>query len=235
MSVLALFVGSVYLVPRIEFRFAKAKAQKELLSGKTADQIAYKNAELNSIPQFPPKKIVPSIDYTNTIWLTQPGCDFGFPADRFTRDSQTNRQNVELHGAKYRMLVHPGSEPDEWETAMQFVNETNLFEFSRRAFNTTKDDIDRAPNKYALQRCLFMLQAKAMLAAVGYTDSCIEFDRGDLKGFIIGDPQRRKYVYIRVYYSGGRKYIDISVIQEKHIQLSDLEQLISTIKARYSN
>jgi hypothetical protein len=228
---LVLLVGSIYFAPRITLHFAKARAQKELIPAEaTAEELAFASAEIDSVPQSSPEKIAFANDYTNTIWLNVASHDLGFPGDRFMRDSDPKRQNVELHGIQYRILVFQGSDLEEWASIMEFVNETNFYNFSRRAFNTTRSDIDRQPDRSALERCMLLLKAKRMLAAVGYTDSCIEFDRGDLKGFIIGDPTRRRNVYIRIYVDGGQRFIDLGIIQDKRTQMSELEELISVLK-----
>jgi hypothetical protein len=223
--ILAILIGSIFAVPKIRFHIARDQALKEIVK-----EGGYDHAVLSAIPQSPPKRIMPSNGYTNTIWLNVGGYLLGFPADRYTRDTDPKRENVVLHNARYRLLVMPGSGTNEFEEVMQFVNETNFFDFSRNAYNATENDIMRQSNRDALERRLILLKAKLMLAPVGYKDSCIEFDRGDLKGFIIGDPARYKSVYVRIYIESGQKYIDLGVIQETKIQFSGLEELISVLK-----
>jgi hypothetical protein len=223
--ILAVLIGSIFAVSKIRFHMAKAQAQKEM-----AEKDGYALAVLNSVPKSPPKRIRSSDGYTNTIWMNVDGYDLGFPAERYTRDTDPKRKDVVLHHAQYRILIFPGSGTNEFESVMQFVNETNFYDFSRNVFNATANDIPRQQNKEALERRLILLKTKMMLAPIGFQDSCIEFDRGDLKGFIIGDPARNKYVYIRIYIEAGQKYIDLSVIQEAKIQFSDLEELISALK-----
>src|SRR6185312_9714671 len=125
-AVLVFFVASVCLVPQIALHSARVQVKKEWLTAKTGtpEERAFEYAEINSIPKSLPKKIALSNNYTNTIWLNVAGSDFGFPGDRFTRDSDPKRENIELHGARYRILVSSGSGLREWAPLLSFVNET---------------------------------------------------------------------------------------------------------------
>jgi hypothetical protein len=200
---------------------AKAAATREFAN-------EYAHAVLNAVPRS--KKIALANNYTNTVWLNVGGCPVGFPGELYAPDTNPKRKNVVLHHAGYRVLVSPGSDAKEFDGVMQSLNETNLYELVLKAFNSTEKDILKQRSMSALEKHVLLLKLKLMMSCLGFEDSCIQFDRGDLKGFIIGNPACDKKVFIRVFIEGGQKYIDLSVIQSEHNHMSEFEKLVSAVK-----
>jgi hypothetical protein len=136
-----------------------------------------------------------------------------------------------IHHLKYRALILSGASATEFAPVMQPLGFTNLYDFVLTTYRATQRDIQRQPSWNALQRHLVLLEAKTMLAQPCFEDSCIEFTRDDVKGFIVGDPARtQKGVYINVYNESQQQFIVLGVLRKAPIQMSDLEELISVLK-----
>jgi hypothetical protein len=213
----------LYIVPGVVLYMAKAAATREF-----ADEYANSRAVLNAVPRS--KKLGLANNYTNTVWLNVGGCPVGFPAEFYTPDTNPKRKNVVLHHAHYRVLVLPGDDAKEFGEVMQSLNETNLYELVLKAFNATEKDILKQRSMSALEKHVNLLKLKEMMSCLGFEHSCIQFDRGDLKGFIIGNPACDKEVFIRVFIEGGQKCIDLSVIQSERGHISDFEEMVSVVK-----
>jgi hypothetical protein len=229
--VVGILVGRLLIFPEFVLHSAKTQAIKKYTNEKFTEKT------LNSVPKSPPQRVTPTVDYESTVWMciTNTDCRVGFPSDRFHRDDIPRRENVVIHHAKYRALILSDFSATEFAPVMEPLGFTNLYEFVVRVYGATERDISRQPNMDALQKHLVLLDAKLMLAAVGFEDSCIEFNRGDLKGFIIGDPAGSKYSYVRIYIESKQQFINLAVIREAPIQMSDLEELISVLKVGSNN
>jgi hypothetical protein len=210
---------SIFVWSRVVLHLAKARAEKE-----HADE---KNV-LNSVPGTARK--LKRIDYTNVMYVAVAGVRLGFPSDQFTRDSNPKRENVYLYHSRYRVMVMPGAEGKMFAPVMQFVGETNFYRFVRTAYNTTERQIQEQSSMRALERHLILLNAKSMEAPVGFDSFCAEFDRGDLQGFIFGDPTRNKHLYIRFYLRRQEQFVDLGLIAKQPLLMSDIEELISFLK-----
>jgi hypothetical protein len=223
--VIALFLGCLFLCPKVALHAAKSRALKEHGTNP---------AVMDKVPQAPPIKVQPSINYSNVVWMPVSTGVIGFPADQFTLDPDSARAKVLLHNPRYRMMVFSdtNSSITVFRPVMETLDETNFYQFVLDSFNATAHDIARQPNRDALKRHLLLLEVKAMFSTPGYDDSCLEFDRGDIRGFIIGDPLRDKIVYVRAFIQNDEEIVTFGLIQEKHIQMSDIEELISKIKVR---
>jgi hypothetical protein len=184
------------------------------------------------VPSSPAKKIEPTGDFTNVASVEVAGCVFALPSDQFSHDADPKRENVVLNHARYRMLILPCSDAKTWDSIMQSVGQTNFYEFVRSVFNATERQISKQGSVDALTRHLILLKAKSMLTPLGFENSCIEFDRGDLKGFIVGDPAQNKNLYVRAYVPGREQLIDLCIIQKAHLQMSEVENLISLLKVK---
>lgn len=229
--VLAVVVAGIVAAPRLMLHFAKVRAVKKFADDeKTLETIPVKI--LNIIPASTPIKLSPAVEYDSTVWMniTNSDCALGFPSDQFTRDSDPRRKNAVIHHSGYRLLISSGASATEFAPAMEPLGFTNLYDFVLAAYRATERDIPRQPNVDALQRHLVLLEVKQMFAPLQFEDSCIEFARDDLKGFIIGDPRRTKILFVRVYVQSEQQFFDLGVIQEAHMQLSDFEEMIRVLK-----
>lgn len=218
--VLAVLVAGFVMRSKVVLHLAKARAEKECAS---------ERAVLNTVP-LPPSKRLPIADYTNTIWIRVAGVRLGFPEDRFTRDPNPKRENAHLYHSSYHLLVNASADTKMFDPVMQPLGETNLYHFFRTAFNATALDIQKQRSMEALERHLLLLKAKSVIAPASFSDSCVEFDRGDLKGFIVGDTKRNKNLGIRVYLDHQKQFVDLGVIAKTPLQMSNMEELISVLK-----
>jgi hypothetical protein len=221
-----ILVGCFLAVPRLILHSAKTQAVKKYASEKFTEKT------LNTVPKSPPQRVVPTPDYQSTVWMSvaDTECRLGFPADRFHRDDHPKRENAVIHHSRYRALILSGARSAQFASVMQSLGFTNLYDFVLNVFRATERDISQQSSMDSLQRQMVLLDAKLMLAPVGFDDSCIEFIRDDLRGFIIGDPARTKNLYVLVYIESKQQFIDLGVIQEAPIHMSDLEELISVLK-----
>jgi len=218
-------VGWLFVAPRIVLYAAQRRAIQEFADGR---------AVLNAVPQSPFRRIAPAGDYTNSVWMDAGGCAIGFPADYYVRDSDPKRGKGMLHHLRYRILVLPGLNAKEFDPVMQPLNETNFYGFIISALNATERDIPNQRSMDALMKHLILLKVKRLLP-IGIEESCILFDRGDLKGFIILDPTRSHIATVCIYIESEQKLVYLGVIQEARIGIADLEKLISFLKVQSSN
>jgi hypothetical protein len=167
--------------------------------GEAKARIEKKHADeqqvLDSVP-ITPRHQLPPTDNTNVVWMDVAGVRLGFPGDQFRRDADPRRENVLLYHSKYRLMLSRCAEAGEFAEVMSFVKETNFFRFVRTALNSTTRQIKEQRTGEALERLDLLLTAKSMMAPLGFDDFCCEFDRGDLKGFIVGNPVQSKAVYV---------------------------------------
>ena len=210
---------SLFIRSQVFLRLAKAQAQKEHAEEKDV---------LNSAPGTP--RQLSTVDYTNGVSVAVAGVRLGFPSDRFTRDTNPERENVHLYHSRYRVMVMPSADSKMFAPVMQFVGETNFYRFIQTAYNATEGQIQEQSSLRALERHLILLKAKSMAAPVGFDSLCAEFDRGDLHGFIVGDPTRNKHLYIRFYLARQEQFVDLGLIAKQPLQMSDIEELISVLK-----
>lgn len=219
-------VTCVLAVPRLTLNSAKNRAIEKYADGQWGEKA------LNTIPKAPPRRVASAADYQSTVWMkvADTECRLGFPSDRFRRDVDPKRENVVIHHQRYRALIHSGASGARFAPVMQPLGFTNLYEFVSSVFRTTERDIPRQSSMDALQRHTVLLDAKLMLAPVCFVDSCIEIVRDELKGFIVGDPARTTNLNLLVFIESKQQFIDLGVIQETPIQMSDLEELISVLK-----
>jgi hypothetical protein len=214
------FGANLFIRSKVMLHTAKARAEKEY---------ANIRSDLNTVPLSPPRKL-PVKDQTNTTWVSVAGSGVGVPADQFTRDSNPKRENFMLHHARYRLLVDAGHEAKAWAPVLQPLGETNFYRFVRTVLNATERDIRAHGSREKLDRHLLLLKAKVMMTTANFALGCVEFDRGDVKGFIIGDPTRDKFVFIRIYLERRQQFIDVSLIGKAPFQMSEVEELISALK-----
>jgi hypothetical protein len=213
---------SLFVRSRVVLHLAKARAEKEHADAKNV---------LNSVPGTARKLSV--IDYTNVVSVSVAGVRLGFPSDQFIRDSNPKRENVHLYHSRYRVMVMPSADSKMFAPVMLFVGETNFYRFLRTAYNATERQIQEQSSMRALERHLILLEAKSMAAPVGFDSFCAEFDRRDLRGFIVGDPTRNKHLYIRFYLPRQEQFVDLGLIAKQPLQMSDIEELISVLKVEY--
>lgn len=225
--ILVVALGGCFLViPHLILHSAKVRAIKKYTNEKFTEKT------LNTVPKSPPQKIASALDYKNTVWIsvTNTGCQLGFPADRFHRDDNPQREYMVIYHPKYRVLILSGASATEFAPAMQPLGFTNLYDFVLSVYRTTERDISRQSSMDTLQRHTVLLDAKLMMAPVSFKNSCIEFTRNDVKGFIVGDPARSGNLYVLLYVESKQQFIDIGIIRKAPLQMSDLEELISALK-----
>jgi hypothetical protein len=218
--------AGIFSLPKMLLRSAKAAAIKQYAGA----QYAGARVVLNAIPARSPREIRPAEEFTNSVSVTVAGRLLRLPADRFTRDRDPRRENMVVHHARYRVLISAGADGKDWETVMGFTGHTNLYELLESAFAATERGIMAQPNLAALRRHQILLKTKSMMACVGFEDLCLKFVCGDRKGFIIGDPKRSKHQYVLVYVESAQRFIDLSIIQEARIEMSDIEEMISGLR-----
>jgi hypothetical protein len=216
----AALTASLFIRDQILLHGAKTRAEKEYASAKEI---------LNLVPLA--ARRIPAKDYTNTTWITVPGVQLGFPADHFTRDSNPKRENFCLYHSRYRILVwSDGAGAKEFAPVMEPFAETNLYRFVRTAFNATEKQISEQPSRRALERHMLLLKVKIMMAPAGFEYMCAEFDRGDLRGFIAGDPARNKILNVLVWLESRQQFINLGLISKQPLQMSEIDELISVLK-----
>jgi hypothetical protein len=222
----AILIGGFLAAPWFILYAAKVRAVKQYT------REPFTERTLNRVPESPPQHIAARLDYPDTVWMngTDGVCRLGFPSDRFRRDDDPKRANAVIHHQRYRALIFPGRSAPEFAPVMQPFGFTNLYDFISDAFRATVRDISPQPNMEALLRHTVLLDAKLMLAPVGFEESCREFFRDNVKGFIIGDPVRSKHVFLWVFFEDQQQFVDLGVIPEAPISMSDLEALISVMK-----
>lgn len=208
---------------QVALRTAKLAAQKEF---------SEEHPWLNKIPSSPPKKIERGPDFTNMATVEVAGCVIGLPSDQFTHDTRPERQNAILYHPRYKLRFFAGAEDQVMDAVKGSVNYTNVYEFVRESFNATERDISKQPDMGALVRHSILLKAKSLMAPVSYEDSCIEFTRGDLRGFICGYPGRSKFLRILLYVPGQEQFIDLSIQKTAHLEMAEVVGLISIIKVK---
>jgi hypothetical protein len=210
---------SIFVRSRVVLQLAKARAEKEHADGKNV---------LNSVLGTARK--LRRIDYTNVMYVAVAGVRLGFPSDQFTRDSNPKRENVSVYHSRYRVMVMSGAESKMFAPVMEFVGETNFYRFIRTAYSATEREIREQSNTRALERHLILLNTKGLMAPVGFDSFCAEFDRGDLQGFIVGDPARNKHLYILFYLAQQEQFVDLGLIAKQPLQMSEIDELISVLK-----
>jgi len=191
-AVALLGLGLLLCWPSVALYSAKKAALRDFADAR---------AELNILPTEPPKVIRSADGFTNRVTVEVAGCTLSLPSDTFVHDPNPKHWNVVLNHSRYRMLIFSSSmDTDEWNDVMKSVGQTNRYEYVRSIYNATERGISKQRDMDALLRHVILLKAKLMISPPGFEESCIEFDRGDLKGFIIGDPTRQQepiYPFLR--------------------------------------
>ena len=129
----------------------------------------------------------------------------------------------------------PSADAKSFDPVMRPLNETNFYNFVLDAYNATETDISKQRNIKELMRLLVLIKVKCMMTPLGFQDSCIQFDRANFKGFIVGDPTRQKNVVVSIYLEEKKQFFDLGVIQKTRLHVSDIEEIVSLLQVTPSN
>jgi hypothetical protein len=220
-TALAILAGIVLMGRGMALRTAKAHAIVEFSTNKEF---------LNMVPAQ--RSIPRATDYTNELLVYTDGQILAFPTDRFSHDSKPKRRNVYVHHSRYRILMLPGTGKDTWGSIMQDLNHTDLYRFFQTVLSTTEHAITEEPDMDSLEKHMLFLTAKKMMVPGNGEFSMIEFKREDLKGFIFGDPAKTDHLYVSIFVEKAQRFVELGIIQEKPLQMSDVDELISVLKIR---
>lgn len=172
--------------------------------------------------------IVPHFETSSPFSVVQPpGCEVGLPNLEFQRDAAHKilLTNSDLIVACFGTLDKTNYTWLEHETGR-----TNTFDFVSSAYRATVTDISAQENMTQLRQHLALLLYKASVAPVGFQHSWLQFDRGDLRGFISGDLAKDGKVAIEIYIKQKDEFLTMSIRRRaKSGEMSDVYHILSVL------
>ena len=218
-----LVVAGVLLWPAAMLDLAKRNAARKFSS--TDSRV------LNSVPSSSVLSI-PNLITTSTYSVVRPpGCEVGLPSSEFQREAADKvvfTNNMGLLVACFGTLDKTNFTSLEHETGR-----TNVSDFVSSAYRATVTGISEQRNMTQLRQYLALLLYKATVAPVGFQHSWLQFDRGDISGFVSGDLAKDGKVALEIYIKPKDEYLGVLVRRKaKAGEMSDVYHILSVLTVK---
>lgn len=179
-----------------------------------------------------PSSVVLSIPHrdpvSGTLFVQSPGCEVGLPKSEFNRDPV---HALLLTNSDWKVACLGTIDKTNYTTLEQETGCTNVFDFVSNAYNATVNGISDQRSMSQFRRYSILLLYKATTAPVGFDKQWLQFDRGDFRGFISGDPLKNKLVAVEAYLPKEDEFLTLAIRrQAKAGGLPDVEHILSELE-----
>jgi hypothetical protein len=186
---------------------------------------------LNCVPSSSVLRI-PHLDTTSPYSIVQPpGCEVGLPSSEFQREAANK---VVFTNSLGLLVVCFGTLDKTNFTSLEHeTDRTNVSDFVSSAYRATVTGISEQRNMTQLRQYLALLLYKATVAPVGFRHSWLQFDRGDINGFISGDLAKDGKVAIEIYIKPKDEYLGILIRRKsKAGEMSEVYHILSVLTVK---
>jgi hypothetical protein len=208
----------IWLWPAIALDWAKIQAKNKL---------AGEEAFFNIAPEAAKLQIVASNLSGESVSFETGDYRFSLPAREFSQDAL---KKGSFQNDRYSLFIFGTVDTAEaYAPLMQLLHETNAFELIDKAYSATLLGIQNQPDREALRKHLALLNLKATILPRGGEHYFKRFDRGEFKGFILGDPSKDAKVVLDIFSADGKQNVSVLVRKKNTLELSDVSEVLSIL------
>jgi hypothetical protein len=227
LQVVAIILAGIVIIafwlrPPITLELAKQAALRKL----TPDN----RRVLNSVPSSSILSI-PHLEMTSSYSMVEPpGCAVGLPDVEFHRDTA---YKIVFTNSVMLVAFFGALDKTNFTLLERALNLTNVFDVVTTAYKATVTGISKQRNQTQLMQYLTLLLYKCKVAPMGFDHSWLQFDRGDLNGFISGDMAKDGKVAVEIYLKEKDEFLSMLIRRKTDAgEMSDVYHILSVLKVR---